>query len=69
MVDVVVNHFAWAGNGTEVDYSTFVPFNDERYFHPFKLLTEDNSGDVEASMTVSKPDRSLRQRLTSGRTG
>jgi alpha-amylase len=55
MVDVVVNHFAWAGNGTEVDYSTFVPFDDEKYFHEFKLLTDDTSGDVEKAQTVTKP--------------
>lgn len=70
MIDLVVNHFAWAGNGTEVDYSTFEPFNNEQYFHPFKLLTEDTSGDIEAAQTVRASIWLIRLPLTSeNRTG
>jgi alpha-amylase len=43
MLDVVVNHFAWAGNGTTVDYSKFNPFNSEEYFHPYVLLADSDS--------------------------
>jgi len=43
MLDVVVNHFAWPGNGTTVDYSNFNPFNKEEYFHPFHLLSDLNA--------------------------
>src|SRR5438046_10461384 len=42
MLDVVVNHFAWAGSGTTVDYGTFNPFKREDYFHPFNLLSTDD---------------------------
>jgi alpha-amylase len=49
VLDVVVNHFAWAGNGTTVDYSTFNPFNSEDYFHPFKLLSKDDLGNTTAA--------------------
>jgi alpha-amylase len=48
MLDVVVNHFAWAGDGTTVDYSTFNPFNSKDYFHPFKLLAKDDPGNLTA---------------------
>lgn len=41
MVDVVVNNLAWAGSGTSVNYSWFNPFNNQRYFHPYKLLSND----------------------------
>ena len=50
MLDVVVNHFAWPGNGTTVDYSNFNPFNKEEYFHPFQLLSDldaNNKTDAE----------------------
>lgn len=41
MVDVVANHFAWAGNHTTIDYGQFHPFNSPEYFHPFRLLSDD----------------------------
>ncbi|KAL1982275.1 hypothetical protein VTN96DRAFT_1584 [Rasamsonia emersonii] len=41
MLDVVTNHFAWAGNYTTIDYSQFHPFNRQDYFHPFRLLKDD----------------------------
>lgn len=46
MLDVVVNHFAWPGNGTTVDYSKFNPFNSEEYFHPYQLLSELDSSNI-----------------------
>ncbi|CAG7971313.1 unnamed protein product [Penicillium salamii] len=41
MLDVVVGDMAWAGNASTVDYSTFNPFNDRKYFHDYKLLSDD----------------------------
>ena len=40
MVDVVVNHFAWAGPGTTVDYTQLKPFNDQKYFHDYCLMSD-----------------------------
>ena len=39
MVDVVVNHFGWAGEGTSVDYRYLNPFNEEKYFHSYCEVT------------------------------
>ncbi|KAL8919066.1 MAG: hypothetical protein Q9172_005150 [Xanthocarpia lactea] len=39
MVDVVVNHFAWGGNGSSVDYRKMYPFSDREYFHPYCKIT------------------------------
>ncbi|KAK9456042.1 alpha-amylase 1 [Dipodascopsis uninucleata] len=48
MVDVVVNHYGWSGNYTTIDYSKFVPFNNEKYFHPFCFITNySNQAEVE----------------------
>ena len=41
MLDIVVGDLAWAGNSSTIDYSTFNPFNDQKYFHSYKLLSED----------------------------
>ncbi|RAH81948.1 alpha-amylase [Aspergillus japonicus CBS 114.51] len=46
MLDVVVGDMAWAGNHTTVDYSTFNPFNDRKYFHDYKLLSSDPHNDT-----------------------
>ncbi|RAL03721.1 alpha-amylase [Aspergillus ibericus CBS 121593] len=46
MLDVVVGDLAWAGNHTIVDYSTFNPFNDQKYFHDFKLLSSDPTNET-----------------------
>jgi len=35
MVDVVVNHNAYWGSPSSIDYSKFTPFNDEKYYHPY----------------------------------
>jgi alpha-amylase len=40
MVDVVVNHFGWAGNSSTVDYARFSPFNSEPYFHSYCPITQ-----------------------------
>lgn len=49
MLDVVTNHFAFDGAGADVDYSIFVPFNSESYFHPFELCDYDlEATDIEA---------------------
>ena len=41
MLDIVVGDMAWAGNASTIDYSKFNPFNDQKYFHDYKLLSED----------------------------
>ncbi|GKZ26284.1 hypothetical protein AbraCBS73388_002368 [Aspergillus brasiliensis] len=41
MLDIVVGDLAWAGNSSTVDYSTFNPFDDQKYFHDFRLLSSD----------------------------
>jgi alpha-amylase len=38
MVDIVVNHFAWAGANDTINYSRFAPFGDQKYFHPYCLI-------------------------------
>ena len=35
MVDVVVNHNAYWGSPSSIDYSKFTPFNDEKYYHSY----------------------------------
>ncbi|KAF1349150.1 alpha-amylase [Delphinella strobiligena] len=60
MVDVVTNHMGYRGCGECVDYSTFNPFNEESYFHPFCLIDYDNATSVEVCWEgdnkVSLPD-------------
>jgi alpha-amylase len=41
MLDIVVGDMAWAGNASTIDYTTFNPFNKQKYFHHYKLLSED----------------------------
>lgn len=41
MVDLVINNMAWAGNYTSIDYSQIIPFNDPKYYHPFRLTSDD----------------------------
>ena len=49
MVDVVVNHFGWAGTAASTDYSTLSPFNESRFFHPVCWITDyTNQTNVEA---------------------
>jgi alpha-amylase len=40
MVDVVVNHNVWNGDGSSVDYSQFNPFNSEDNYHPYCLIED-----------------------------
>ncbi|KAJ5623592.1 hypothetical protein N7490_012197 [Penicillium lividum] len=62
MLDIVVGDMAWAGNASTVDYSTFNPFNDQKYFHDYKLLSEDPANETcvldcwMGDNTVSLPD-------------
>ncbi|OKO97278.1 Alpha-amylase A type-3 [Penicillium subrubescens] len=60
--DIVVGDMAWAGNASTIDYSTFNPFSDQKYFHDYKLLSEDPSNDTcvldcwLGDKTISLPD-------------
>ncbi|KAJ5721169.1 uncharacterized protein N7483_009103 [Penicillium malachiteum] len=62
MLDVVVGDMAWAGNASTVDYSTFNPFNDQKYFHEYELLSEDPTNETcvldcwMGDNTISLPD-------------
>lgn len=47
MVDVVVNHNAWAGSAASVDYSKFFPFNKESYYHPYHKVDYSNMASVQ----------------------
>lgn len=60
MLDVVTNHFAWAGNYTTIDYSQFHPFNRQDYFHPFRLLKDDPDNEtcvIDVSKTHGMKDK------------
>lgn len=63
MLDIVVGDMAWAGNSSTVDYSTFNPFNDKKYFHDYKLLSEDPTNDT-CALTVSLSSRLMRVLLS-----
>ncbi|PGH08483.1 alpha-amylase A type-3 [Helicocarpus griseus UAMH5409] len=61
MVDVVANHMGFAGPGASVDYSQFVPFNSNSYFHTYCPIDNyDDQANVEncwlGDDTVSLPD-------------
>ncbi|KAL1885186.1 hypothetical protein Plec18167_001843 [Paecilomyces lecythidis] len=48
MVDVVVNHNAWNGSASGIDYSKFNPFNKQEYYHPVNWITDwSNQTDIE----------------------
>jgi len=49
MVDVVVNHFAWPGAETAVNYASFVPFNSASYFHQYCPI---NNADYTSNQTA-----------------
>jgi len=47
MVDVVINDMAQAINGTmedhpppTIDWTKLIPFNDEKYYHPYCNITD-----------------------------
>ncbi|KAF3390575.1 Alpha-amylase A type-3 [Penicillium rolfsii] len=62
MLDIVIGDMAWAGNASTVDYSKFNPFNDKKYFHDYKLLSEDPMNNTcvldcwLGDTTISLPD-------------
>ena len=39
MVDIVVNHFGYAGSDSSIDYSVLSPFNSESAFHSYCTIT------------------------------
>lgn len=39
MVDIVVNHFGYAGSDNSIDYSKISPFNSKSYFHSYCTIT------------------------------
>ncbi|KAI9737441.1 MAG: hypothetical protein M1834_009595 [Cirrosporium novae-zelandiae] len=47
MVDVVVNHFAWPGSESSVDYSDFYPFDSSEYFHSYCEINYDSQTSIE----------------------
>jgi hypothetical protein len=42
MVDIVVNHMAWVGTPTDVDYSQLIPFDNSSYYHPYCPLSDND---------------------------
>ncbi|KAL3461602.1 glycoside hydrolase superfamily [Aspergillus heterothallicus] len=68
MVDVVINDMAQAVNGStttdgepDIDWSRFIPFNDEKYYHPFCRINDWNNPDEAKNCwfsvdTVALPD-------------
>ncbi|OJJ48020.1 hypothetical protein ASPZODRAFT_131669 [Penicilliopsis zonata CBS 506.65] len=61
MLDVVPNHMGYAGDGDDVDYSVFDPFDSSSYFHPYCLITDYNDEEMvqdcwEGDTIVSLPD-------------
>ncbi|KAL2851781.1 glycoside hydrolase superfamily [Aspergillus pseudodeflectus] len=68
MVDVVINDMAQAVNGSttsngepDIDWSRLIPFNDEKYYHPFCSITDWNNPDMAKNCwfsadTVALPD-------------
>lgn len=40
MVDIVVNHNVWDGDGASVDYSIFNPFDTEDKYNPYCLIDD-----------------------------
>lgn len=51
MVDVVVNHMAWAGIASTVQYATLTPFNESSYFHSYCDITQ-NATMVRREITM-----------------
>ncbi|KKY18925.1 putative glycoside hydrolase family 13 protein [Phaeomoniella chlamydospora] len=77
MVDVVINNMAQAINGSmpqPIDYSRFVPFNDEKYFHPY-CAVEDWTNTTETqdcyiySEVVALPDLATESQTVIDMTG
>lgn len=47
MVDMSPNHNAYVGDAASVDYSTFTPFNSQKYFHEPCVMDYNNQTSVE----------------------
>ncbi|MGI4814179.1 MAG: alpha-amylase family glycosyl hydrolase [Janthinobacterium lividum] len=61
MVDVAPNHFAWPGAYNTVDYSTYTPFNNKKYFHQYCPMTDyDYESNQTAVEEVSVPLQDIR---------
>jgi alpha-amylase len=56
MVDVVINHVAWPGNYTNVDYTNYVPFNNAEYYHPYCPIAENGITCWLGEAIVELPD-------------
>ncbi len=61
MVDIVTNHYGSNGSGDSVDYSEYTPFNDQKYFHNYCLISNyDDQAQVqncwEGDSSVALPD-------------
>lgn len=57
MVDVVTNHFGSETDDPDIDYASFVPFNDSSYFHPYCDIDYDNQTSAEVCWLYSNlPD-------------
>lgn len=47
MLDVVMNHMAYSGNVSSIDYSILNPFNDEKYYHSYCPIDYSNQTSLE----------------------
>ncbi|KAF4550375.1 Alpha-amylase A type-3-like protein [Elsinoe fawcettii] len=47
MVDVVVNHNAWSGSPSSVDYTSFHPFSSQDDYHPYCTIDYTNTTSVQ----------------------
>lgn len=57
MVDVVINHFGSADAYPDVDWSSYYPFNDSKYFHPYCTEDYTNTTSIEQCwLTDTLPD-------------
>ncbi|KAF2765530.1 putative alpha-amylase, partial [Teratosphaeria nubilosa] len=43
MLDIVVNHMGWAGVGWMMDYAVLNPFNDQKYYHEYCVIEEEDN--------------------------
>ncbi|KAJ5915678.1 alpha-amylase [Penicillium verhagenii] len=66
MLDVVPNHMGYDGDGDDVDYSVFDPFDSSSYFHSYCLITDYTDIEMvqdcwEGDTIVSLPDLNTTQ--------
>lgn len=54
MVDVVVNHFAYAGNPESVDYTRLSPFSTADSFHTYCPIDYGKTSDMVGATTISQ---------------